>query len=441
MALTGRRGPLGAVIGAVGSGGLQRVLGHSVSQPPGAAPARGAGKRGAAGAPNSGGGTRRRRRAARYCFPRQAVGRATAGLVEPESPPPGRLYVSLNRSAPSSAGGSGEHAAGAGASAWLAAGCRAPRSRRPCCSPRPAASPTRSPGWACRRRSPSRHRSSLTLWQGSWIAAWAVGIVVWGLIIWRGDLLPQALGPGAASGALQPADRDPVHGRAVHHDRCAVLLHGAGRELHRRAAAPSRCGRQRDRVPVELGVPVPAVQGAELGVRRGDRARPDVERRHARQREPASAAGDPDRGDRPVQPHLDGRHPLVLDRPVRLQARRDPRSPEPLRGDAHRRLHRDRPLHRAVRSLPQPDAVPGEDRAAGPVQEVDRGAAGAADRSMGVLSDRHPTAGPGRDRRAAQLPQGQHPRGLAVVHGPQDHRPPVPDHLVLASSWPAASWP
>ncbi len=25
---------------------------------------------------------------------------------------------------------------------------------------------------------------TLTLWQGSWIAAWAVGIVVWGLIIW-----------------------------------------------------------------------------------------------------------------------------------------------------------------------------------------------------------------------------------------------------------------
>jgi len=25
---------------------------------------------------------------------------------------------------------------------------------------------------------------TLTLWQGSWIAAWAVGVVVWGLIIW-----------------------------------------------------------------------------------------------------------------------------------------------------------------------------------------------------------------------------------------------------------------
>ncbi|HEY1344712.1 MAG TPA: cytochrome c oxidase subunit II, partial [Streptosporangiaceae bacterium] len=25
---------------------------------------------------------------------------------------------------------------------------------------------------------------ALTMWQGSWIAAWAVGAVVWGLIIW-----------------------------------------------------------------------------------------------------------------------------------------------------------------------------------------------------------------------------------------------------------------
>jgi len=39
---------------------------------------------------------------------------------------------------------------------------------------------------------------TLTLWQGSWIAAWAVGIVVWGGILWaiafhrkRGDGLPQ----------------------------------------------------------------------------------------------------------------------------------------------------------------------------------------------------------------------------------------------------------
>jgi cytochrome c oxidase subunit II len=39
---------------------------------------------------------------------------------------------------------------------------------------------------------------TLTMWQGSWIAAWAVGILVWGGILWaiifhrkRGDALPQ----------------------------------------------------------------------------------------------------------------------------------------------------------------------------------------------------------------------------------------------------------
>ena len=47
-------------------------------------------------------------------------------------------------------------------------------------------------------RSPSRAQVVLHMWQGSWIAAWAVGIVVWGGILWaiifhrkRGDRLPQ----------------------------------------------------------------------------------------------------------------------------------------------------------------------------------------------------------------------------------------------------------
>ena len=40
-------------------------------------------------------------------------------------------------------------------------------------------------------------KTVLTLWQGSWIAGWAVGVVVWGLMLWaivfhrkRGNLLP-----------------------------------------------------------------------------------------------------------------------------------------------------------------------------------------------------------------------------------------------------------
>ncbi|HKB31283.1 MAG TPA: cytochrome c oxidase subunit II [Streptosporangiaceae bacterium] len=43
----------------------------------------------------------------------------------------------------------------------------------------------------------SQGKITLTLWQGSWVAAWAVGAVVWGLIIWtvifyrkRSDELP-----------------------------------------------------------------------------------------------------------------------------------------------------------------------------------------------------------------------------------------------------------
>ena len=52
-------------------------------------------------------------------------------------------------------------------------------------------------------------------------------------------LPPQARRRAAAPGPLQPADRDAVHGRAVHHGRRAVLLHGPGRELHRQEPGPS----------------------------------------------------------------------------------------------------------------------------------------------------------------------------------------------------------
>ena len=65
------------------------------------------------------------------------------------------------------------------------------------------------------------------------------------------------------------------------------------------------------------------------------------------------------------------------------------------------------------------------------VPPVDHGAAGAADRSQGVLSDHHRAAGPAAIAAPRALPQGLDPGRLAVVHRPQDHRPPVPDHLVL----------
>src|SRR5262249_38792903 len=68
----------------------------------------------------------------------------------------------------------------------------------------------------------------------------------------------------------------------------------------------------------------------------------------------------------------------VLDRPVRVQAGRHPRAPEPLRGhrDQDRDLHR--PLHRVVRRVPQPNARRCEDRHPGSVPSVDNAAASIA---------------------------------------------------------------
>ena len=112
-----------------------------------------------------------------------------------------------------------------------------------------------------------------------------------------GDLPPQARRPAASAGPVQPADRDPLHHAAVRADRGALLLHRPGRGLHRHAHVQDRTDRERGRVPVELAVQLPAVQR--------DRQRRDVPG-------PAAAARGADRRDRPVQPDLAGRHPLVL---------------------------------------------------------------------------------------------------------------------------------
>ena len=71
----------------------------------------------------------------------------------------------------------------------------------------------------------------VAMWQGSWIAAWAVGIVVWGGILWavifhrkRGDQLPRQVRYNLPIELL-------VHSPAVHHGRRPVLLHRQGREL------------------------------------------------------------------------------------------------------------------------------------------------------------------------------------------------------------------
>ena len=67
----------------------------------------------------------------------------------------------------------------------------------------------------------------LSLWQGSWIAALAVGALTWGLILWAVIALPPQArrDRAAAADALQPADRGPLHRRRRHHDRGVLLLH------------------------------------------------------------------------------------------------------------------------------------------------------------------------------------------------------------------------
>ena len=162
----------------------------------------------------------------------------------------------------------------AGGSRGGGACCRSRPSSSRSSAARPAARPTPSPGWASPTRSPSRARSSLTLWQGSWIAAWAVGVVVWGLILWavifhrkRGDRLPPQVRYNLPIEILYTV---------VPFVLIAVLFYftAQGRELHRQAAAQPRRGGQRDRLPVELAVPVPAVPGAGVG----DQVRDDERR-------------------------------------------------------------------------------------------------------------------------------------------------------------------
>ena len=190
---------------------------------------------------------------------------------------------------------------------------------------------------------------------------------------------------------------------------------------------------ERHRIPVELGVRVPAVHGDELGSAGGrDRARRRCGTRAARPR--PAAAGDPGRTRRcgSTSPRLTSS--------TRSGSCRSSSSATCIPGHPNHfevtptktgTLHR--PLHRAVRCLPRPDAVQRQDRDAGPVPPVDHRAAGAAERIWGcsVTTFDQPARPAGcRSRRRASYRKGSHPGGLAVLHRPQGHRPPVPDHLV-----------
>ena len=202
--------------------------------------------------------------------------------------------MSLNRSAPSSAGGSGStplarrvrlarrwlpRAAIAAAVLLATAGCQSNAFTR-MGMPAPIT---------------KQAKVVVTMWQGSWIAAWAVGIVVWGAIIAaviffrkRSDRVPHQVRYNLPIEILYTV---------VPFIMIGVLFFFTARDENYIDALPAHP----DVVINVTGFQwswdsVPAVQGAEVGVRRGDRARPDVERRHARQREPASgeAGGSPD---------------------------------------------------------------------------------------------------------------------------------------------------
>ena len=85
-------------------------------------------------------------------------------------------------------------------------------------------------GWMPPPRAPTNQTGRIMeLWNGSWVAALAVGVLVWGLIIWcvvayrRGATRPEL--PDAD--AVQHADRDPLHRRPADDGVGALLLHRA----------------------------------------------------------------------------------------------------------------------------------------------------------------------------------------------------------------------
>ena len=105
----------------------------------------------------------------------------------------------------------------------------------------------------------------VTLWRGSWIAAFAVGAVVWGMILW------------AVIFHRKRSDRPPRQVRynlpieimytVVPFIMVGVFFFFTARDENYINKLPPQpgCHGQRDRVPVELGVPVSAVQDARCG--------------------------------------------------------------------------------------------------------------------------------------------------------------------------------
>ena len=164
------------------------------------------------------------------------------------------------------------------------------------------------------RHHPAGRPDVSTCGSAPWSPRSSVGVFVWGLIFWcvvryrkRGDELPPA-------DPVQPADRDPLHGRAVPDHRGAVLLH-RGRPDRRQPALhePGRHRRGRSRS-----------SGTGSSTTATPRAR-TASRSHRRRRRLHPGAGAADRQADPVQGALAGRHPLVLGAGAAVQAGRHPR--------------------------------------------------------------------------------------------------------------------
>ena len=102
------------------------------------------------------------------------------------------------------------------------------------------------------------------LWSGSVIAALIVGVGVWGLIFWASFAYRKKQRRAAPAGPLQPAGRDPLHGRPVRDRRRAVLLHGRDESKidEKPKADMTVVGR---RLPVELAVRLPREEQRRQG--------------------------------------------------------------------------------------------------------------------------------------------------------------------------------
>ena len=163
---------------------------------------------------------------------------------------------------------------------------------------------------------------TLTLWRGSWVAAWIVGAVVWGLILWavffhrkRSDRVPDQVRYNLPIEALYTVlpfimvgvlffftvrDENFIDKLPPKPD---VVVNVTGFQWSWEFQYPQY------KVHSEAGYVTDLGQQWNGVVPGNKKQLPVLEIPHRR--------------DGQVQPHLDRRHPRILDRAVRVQARRD----------------------------------------------------------------------------------------------------------------------